>query len=164
MTALFIRRPVLAFVINTLITVAGLAAFFGIEIRELPDVDRPVITVRTDYSGASAESIDREVTAIIEGAVARVNGVKAISSSSQFGDSRVTVEFGDGVDLDETYRTRSRRGASYTARRRTQHQLPARDRRGRVLYKYGREATRRLLSAYAQTIVRTIHERLDGKV
>jgi len=99
-TALFVRRPVMAFVINTLITVAGLAAFFGIEIRELPDVDRPVITIRTDYAGASAESIDREVTAIIEGAAARVPGVKTISSSSEFGDSRVTVEFGDDVDLD----------------------------------------------------------------
>ena len=42
MTALFVRRPVLAFVINTLIVVAGLAAFFGVEVRELPDVDRPV--------------------------------------------------------------------------------------------------------------------------
>jgi HAE1 family hydrophobic/amphiphilic exporter-1 len=100
MTALFVRRPVLAFVLNTLIAVAGLAAFFGVEIRELPDVDRPVITVRADYDGASAESIDREVTAIIEGAVSRVSGVKSISSSSEFGDSRVTVEFGDGVDLD----------------------------------------------------------------
>ncbi len=99
-TALFVRRPVLAFVLNTLIAVAGLAALFGVEIRELPDVDRPVITVRADYNGASAESIDREVTAILEGAVSRVSGVKSISSSSSFGDSRVTVEFGDGVDLD----------------------------------------------------------------
>ena len=41
-TALFIRRPVLAFVLNTLIAVAGLAAFYGVEIRELPDVDRAV--------------------------------------------------------------------------------------------------------------------------
>ena len=99
-TALFVRRPVLAFVINTLIAVAGLAAFFGVEIRELPDVDRPVITVNTDYSGASAESIDREITAVIEGAIARVSGVKAISSSSSFGRSRITVEFRDGVNLD----------------------------------------------------------------
>ncbi|TKT77562.1 efflux RND transporter permease subunit [Aquamicrobium sp. LC103] len=99
-TALFVRRPVLAFVINTLIAVAGLAAFFGIEIRELPDVDRPVITVTTTFTGASAESIDRELTAIVESAVARVSGVKSISSSSSFGRSQVTVEFDDGVDLD----------------------------------------------------------------
>ena len=100
LTALFIRRPVLALVINTLLVVAGLAALFGVEIRELPDVDRPVITITTDYTGASAESIDREVTGRIEGAVARVSGVKSISSASSFGRSRVTVEFNDGVNLD----------------------------------------------------------------
>src|SRR5690606_3198633 len=69
-------------------------------VRELPDVDRPVITVNTEFSGASAESIDREITATIEGAIARVSGVKSISSSSSFGRSRITVEFNDGVDLD----------------------------------------------------------------
>ncbi|MGY6708821.1 MAG: efflux RND transporter permease subunit [Rhizobiaceae bacterium] len=99
-TALFIRRPVLAFVVNTLIAVAGLAAIFGVEIRELPDVDRPVITITTDYSGAAAETIDRELTAVIEGAVARVPGVSSISSNSNFGRSRVTVEFSDDIDLD----------------------------------------------------------------
>ncbi|WP_269583149.1 efflux RND transporter permease subunit [Roseibium sp. Sym1] len=99
-TGLFVRRPVLAFVINMLIVVAGVAAIFGVEVRELPDVDRPVITVSTDYRSASAETIDREVTGLIEGAVARVSGVKAISSSSSFGRSRVVVEFSDDVDLD----------------------------------------------------------------
>ncbi|GHD13211.1 multidrug transporter AcrB [Tianweitania populi] len=99
-TAIFVRRPVLAFVLNVLIVVAGLAAFFGIDVRELPDVDRPVITVNTNYTGAAAETIDREITAIVEGGIARVSGVKSISSSSSFGRSRVTVEFNDGVDLD----------------------------------------------------------------
>ncbi len=100
LTALFVRRPVLAFVLNTLIAVAGLAAFYGVEIRELPDVDRAVITVTTEFEGAAAETTDRELTDTIEGAVARVSGVKSISSSSSFGRSRVTIEFNDGVDLD----------------------------------------------------------------
>ncbi len=100
LTALFIRRPVLAFVLNTLIAVAGLAAFYGVEIRELPDVDRAVITVNTVFEGAAAETVDRELTDTIEGAVARVSGVKSISSSSSFGRSRVTIEFNDGVDLN----------------------------------------------------------------
>lgn len=99
-TALFVRRPVLAFVLNVLIIVAGIAAFFGVEVRELPDVDRPVITITTNYSGAAAETIDRELTAVLEGAVSRVSGVKSISSSSSYGRSRVIVEFGDGVNLD----------------------------------------------------------------
>ncbi|WP_235829810.1 efflux RND transporter permease subunit [Frigidibacter oleivorans] len=99
-TALLVRRPILAFVLNALIVLAGLGAFMGAEVRELPDVDRPVVTVSTDFDGASPETIDREVTAVIEGAAGRVSGVKAISSTSRYGSSRVTVEFRDDVDLD----------------------------------------------------------------
>jgi HAE1 family hydrophobic/amphiphilic exporter-1 len=98
-TALFVRRPVLALVINLLIIVAGLAGIYGAEIRELPDVDRPVITITTTFSGASPETVDRELTAIVEGAVARVSGVSDISSTSSFGRSRVTVEFSEDTDL-----------------------------------------------------------------
>jgi hydrophobic/amphiphilic exporter-1 (mainly G- bacteria), HAE1 family len=99
-TALFVRRPVLAFVLNVLIVVAGLAALVGVEVRELPDVDRPVITISTDFLGAAAETIDRELTAPLEAAAARVAGVKTISSSSSFARSRITVEFSEDVDLN----------------------------------------------------------------
>lgn len=100
MTALFVRRPVMAFVLNVLIAVAGLAAFYGVEVRELPDVDRAVISVSTTFTGAASETVDRELTDTIEGTVARVSGVKSISSTSSFGSSRVTIEFNDGVDLN----------------------------------------------------------------
>lgn len=99
-TALFIRRPILAFVLNALIVIAGLAGLLGIDIRELPAVDRPVVSVTTAYTGAAPETVDREITAVVEGAVSRVPGVKSISSSSRFGSSRVTVEFRDNVALD----------------------------------------------------------------
>ncbi|MFK7891672.1 MAG: efflux RND transporter permease subunit [Granulosicoccus sp.] len=100
MTALFVRRPVLAIVVSLLIVVAGIAAIFGAEIRELPSVESPVITVTTQYRGAAPETIDREVTSIIEAAAGRVPGVKSISSSSSYGRSRVTVDFRESVDLD----------------------------------------------------------------
>ncbi|KFB09110.1 efflux RND transporter permease subunit [Nitratireductor basaltis] len=100
LTALFVRRPVFAFVVNTLIAVAGLAALYGVEVRELPDVDRPVISITTTFDGAAAETIDREITDFVEGAVARISGVTAISSQSSFGRSRVTVEFSEEVNLD----------------------------------------------------------------
>lgn len=99
-TALFVRRPVLALVASLLVVVAGIAALLGIEIRELPAVDSPVITVSTDYAGAAPETIDREITANIEAAAGRVPGVRSISSSSSFGRSRVTVEFSGSTDLD----------------------------------------------------------------
>lgn len=99
-TALFVKRPVLAIVVSLLIIVAGIAAIFGVEIRELPSVDSPVITVSTSYSGASPITMDREVTAIIEAAAGRVAGVKSISSSSSTGSSRVTADFSESTDLD----------------------------------------------------------------
>jgi HAE1 family hydrophobic/amphiphilic exporter-1 len=99
-TALFVRRPILALVLNSLIVIAGLAAVFGVEVRELPDVDLPVITVTTTYEGAAPETVDRELTSIIEGAMARIPGVSDISSRSSVGRSRVTVEFNDSTDLD----------------------------------------------------------------
>ncbi len=90
----------LAIVANLLIVIAGLAAFRGVEIRELPDVDSPVITIRANYDGATPETIDRQVTDILEGAASRVPGVKSISSSSRSGSSRVVVEFNESVDIN----------------------------------------------------------------
>ncbi|MFP4328254.1 MAG: efflux RND transporter permease subunit [Paracoccaceae bacterium] len=98
--ALFIRRPILALVVSSLILLAGLAALMGVEIRELPDVDRPVVTITTQWPGASPETVDQELTGRIEGAVGRVSGIRSISSNSRFGRSRVTLEFEDNVDLD----------------------------------------------------------------
>ena len=100
LAALFVSRPVLSIVLNLLVVVAGIAAFTAIEVRELPDIDRPVITIRTDYDDATPETMDKEVTAIIEGAVARTPGVISISSQSSAEQSRVTVEFSQSTDLD----------------------------------------------------------------
>jgi len=100
LAALFVRRPVMALVINALIIVAGVAAFFGVEVRELPSVEQPVLTINTTFTGASAETVDREITSAVEGAVARVSGVTGISSSSSYGRSRVTMTFADGTNLD----------------------------------------------------------------
>jgi HAE1 family hydrophobic/amphiphilic exporter-1 len=97
---LFVRRPVLAVVLNALIVVAGLAAFLGIEVRELPSVEQPVLSITTNFDGAAAETMDREITSAVEGAVARVQGVTAISSSSSNGRSRVTLTFADGTDIN----------------------------------------------------------------
>lgn len=99
-TALFVRRPVLALVVSALIVVSGIAGLFGAEIRELPAVDSPVVTISTSYNGAAPETIDREVTSILEGAVSRVSGIDSISSSSSFGRSRITLEFRSDVNLD----------------------------------------------------------------
>ncbi len=98
--ALSIRRPVLIVVLNLLIALGGLAALLGVEVRELPDVDRPVVTVRAFFDGASPETMDAEVTSVLEGAVARVNGVKTINAASEEDNARIRVEFTTDIDLD----------------------------------------------------------------
>jgi hydrophobe/amphiphile efflux-1 (HAE1) family protein len=99
--SLSIRRPVLILVINLLIVTAGIAALYGLEVRELPDVDRPIITVSANYPGAAPETVDSEVTSRLEGAVARVSGVQSIRADSEEGSSRIRVEFRPGVDIED---------------------------------------------------------------
>ncbi len=97
---LSIRRPTLVVVVNLLVMIAGLSALFGVEVRELPDIDRPIVMVRAFFDGASPETMDAEVTSVIEGAVARVSGIKSINSASEENNARVRAEFGPTVDLD----------------------------------------------------------------
>ena len=99
--SLAIRRPVLIVVLNLLIIIAGFAALNAIEVRELPDVDRPIVSVTASFPGGSPETVDTEVTSKLEGAVARVSGVKSINASSEEGSSRVRVEFRPGINLDD---------------------------------------------------------------
>jgi hydrophobe/amphiphile efflux-1 (HAE1) family protein len=95
-----IRRPVLIVVLNVLIALAGIAALMGVEVRELPDVDRPVVGVSATLPGGAPETVDAEVTSILEGAAARVSGVESIRSSSEENSARISIEFRPGVDLD----------------------------------------------------------------
>ncbi len=99
--SLSIRRPVLIIVLNLLIAIAGYAALNGLEVRELPDVDTPTITVTARFPGASPETVDAEVTAALEGAVARVSGVKNIYAQSEENSARVRVEFRPGINLED---------------------------------------------------------------
>lgn len=98
--ALGIRRPLLVLVINLLIAIAGLGALLGVEVRELPDVDRPIVSVRAELPGASPETVDSEVTRVLEGAVARVSGIESIQSSSEENNARVRAEFSPDIDLN----------------------------------------------------------------
>jgi hydrophobe/amphiphile efflux-1 (HAE1) family protein len=98
--SLSIRRPVLVLVVNLLIVLAGLAALLAVEVRELPDVDRPVVTVRVDFPGASPETMDAEVVSLLEGAAARVSGIDQIRSASEENNGRIYIEFRAGTDID----------------------------------------------------------------
>lgn len=95
-----IKRPVFATVLSLLIVVFGLAALFGLPVREYPDIDPPVVSVSTDYTGAAADVVDTQVTQVIEGAISGIEGIRSIQSSSQQGRSRTSIEFSVSRDVD----------------------------------------------------------------
>jgi multidrug efflux pump len=88
-----IKRPVFATVISLVLLIFGLFSFFRLPVREFPDVDPPVVSVATNYKGASAEVMESQVTQIIENAVSGIGGIKTINSTSREEASRVNIEF-----------------------------------------------------------------------
>ncbi|QAV22751.1 MexW/MexI family multidrug efflux RND transporter permease subunit [Proteus hauseri] len=90
-TDIFVRRPVLALVVSTLIFLLGAFAFSKLPIRQYPMLKNSTITIATDYPGASSELMQGFVTQPITQAVSSVEGVDYISSSSVQGKSLVTV-------------------------------------------------------------------------
>ncbi|MDR1827944.1 MAG: efflux RND transporter permease subunit, partial [Methylobacteriaceae bacterium] len=90
---LFIRRPVFSIVVSLLLIIGGLAAMMRLPVRETPAVDPPMVSVSTIYRGASNEVIESRITEIIEGAVAGIEGIKEIRSTSNDERSSVNIEF-----------------------------------------------------------------------
>ena len=98
---LAVRRPVFAAVAAIAICVIGFASFFFLPVRELPDVDPPVVSVSTNYAGASAEVIESRITEPVEQQVAGIQGIERITSSSRDGRSSVNIEFSLDRNIDD---------------------------------------------------------------
>jgi len=93
LTDVAVRRPVLAFVASALIIVFGVMGLRDLPLREMPDVDRPIVSVSANYPGANAEVMENRVTQVIEDSLSGIEGVDTITSSSRDGSSRVTITF-----------------------------------------------------------------------
>jgi multidrug efflux pump len=97
---LSIRRPVLATVVSLLLIVLGTIAFTQLPLRELPNIDPPVVSVTTVYTGASAAVVETRITQILEDAVSGIEGVALLQSSSRDGRSSITIEFTQKRDIE----------------------------------------------------------------
>ncbi len=95
-----IRRPVLAIVISLLLIIFGLVSLQRLAVREYPDVDRPVVSITTDYSGASAQVIETKITQVIEDSIAGIEGILKIESDSEDERSQIRIEFDVSRDID----------------------------------------------------------------
>lgn len=100
LSTLSIRRPVLMTVLALGILLIGAFGAMNLGIREYPNVDSPIITVRTSYSGANAAVVETEVTEILEASINSASGIKSLTSTSSDGSSTIRAEFEVGTDLE----------------------------------------------------------------
>lgn len=97
---LSIRRPVLAWVFTFLILIFGIVGYQRLPVRELPDVDSPVVTVTIDWRGAAPDVMETEVTDLVEEAVNTIEGIKTIVSQTREERAQITIEFELEIDVD----------------------------------------------------------------
>lgn len=97
---LSIRRPVLATVMTVIILLFGVIGYFYLGVREYPSVDNPIISVTCSYAGANADVIENQITEPLEQNINGIPGIRSLTSVSQQGQSRITVEFELSVDLE----------------------------------------------------------------
>ena len=97
---LSIRRPVLATVLTIIILLFGMIGYYALGVREYPSVDNPIISVTCSYAGANADVIENQITEPLEQNINGIPGIRSLSSVSQQGQCRITVEFELSVDLE----------------------------------------------------------------
>lgn len=95
-----VKRPVFASVISLILIVFGLVAFSRLPLREFPDIDPPVVSISTNYPGASASVVETRITQIIEDRIAGIEGVRFINSRSSDGRSNISIEFNIDRDIE----------------------------------------------------------------
>lgn len=95
-----IKRPVFASVISLLLIAFGLVAFDRLTLREYPNIDPPVVSIRTNYPGAAASIVETRITKVIEDRISGVEGIRFIESSAENGVSNIVVQFDTGHDMD----------------------------------------------------------------
>ncbi len=95
-----VRRPVFAMVLSLLLTIIGLMAAGRLSVRETPNVQPPIVSIDTEYTGASASVIESKITQVIENQIAGLEGVDTLRSSSMDERSRITIEFSLDRDIE----------------------------------------------------------------
>lgn len=90
---LSIRRPVLATVMSLMVVLVGVIAYERLTVRAYPNIDAPIVSVRTVYTGANAEVIESQVTRPLQDSLSGIEGVKTIKSVNREEVSQITVEF-----------------------------------------------------------------------
>src|ERR671922_2396424 len=100
LSELCIRRPIFATMVNLVVLLFGLIGLSRLPVRELPDIDPPIVSVTTVYPGANAQVVETEVTERLEEQINNIEGIKTLRSESREGVSNITIEFDLSRDID----------------------------------------------------------------
>src|SRR6185503_15857154 len=95
-----IQRPVLATMMNLVLILFGLIGLSRLPVRELPDIDPPIVSVITVYPGSNAQVVETEVTERLEEAINNIEGIKTLRSESREGFSSIGIEFDLSREID----------------------------------------------------------------
>ena len=95
-----VQRPVFATVMSLVLVLVGAVSYQRLTVREYPNIDEPVVSVVSSYPGASAEIIETQVTQVLEGSIAGIEGIDTLTSVSRAETSRITVTFRSTIDPD----------------------------------------------------------------
>ncbi len=95
-----VKRPVVAIVLSLLLCVFGVVSFNKLAVREMPDIESPVVSISTFYEGASATIIESQITTVLEDQLSGISGIDEITSVTRNGMSRITIIFDLGYDLN----------------------------------------------------------------
>ncbi|RUR12953.1 multidrug efflux RND transporter permease subunit LpeB [Legionella sp. km772] len=100
LTSYFIKHPVIAIILNSMIVLLGLLSFSQLSIREYPNITLPVITVTAYYPNASPDLVESSVTNILEDRLAGIEGLENITSQSYTGTSFINLTFRAGTSME----------------------------------------------------------------
>ena len=101
MSTISVQRPVFATVVSLMLVILGLMAYTRLSVRELPEVESPVVSIETTYRGAAADVVETKITQVIEERVSGLEGVTKITSQSIDGRSSINLEFVPDRNVDE---------------------------------------------------------------
>lgn len=96
-----VRRPVFAAVVSLILIIVGLMSVRSMSIREFPDIQRPIVSITTDYRGAASDIVERRVTQILEDQLAGIAGIRKMSSVSYDERSAISLEFSGDYNIDD---------------------------------------------------------------
>ncbi|MEQ1409070.1 efflux RND transporter permease subunit [Neorhizobium sp. Rsf11] len=100
MSLFFIRRPIFAWVISIVIMLGGVLAINTLSISQYPEIAPPTVRISASYTGASADTVKKTVTQIIEDGMTGLDGLTYMTSSSTTGQASISLTFDNSVDAD----------------------------------------------------------------